>query len=93
MQPGHDVHRSHRPSSFTLRRPDWLHSETIAYVAVSLLILLASGLVGTEDGHQDYFRADQAWTLITILTLGYMLARGIAKAGNGRDRYGDRNRY
>lgn len=90
-QPHHDVHRgTHRPS---FRRPDWLKSELIAYIVVSLLILLASLVVGTGDNHTDYFRADRAWTLITFLTLGYMLSRGIAKAGNGRDRYDDSNRF
>lgn len=91
MQPGHTVHRTHRPN---LAMPGWLNAETIAYVAVSLLILLASLVVGTGDNHLDYFRADEAWTLITILTVGYMLARGIAKATNARDnRYDGPNRY
>ena len=94
MQPGHEVHRTHRPAT-NLRVPSWINGETIAYVAVSLLILLTSLVVGTGDGHLDYFRADRAWTLITILTVGYMLARGIAKATNARDnnRYGDANRF
>ncbi|MFD3723447.1 hypothetical protein [Streptomyces sp. NPDC058674] len=43
-------------------------------------------LVGTEEGHRDYFRADQAWMYIVILTVGYMLSRGLAKSGS-RDNY------
>ncbi|MCW2544312.1 MAG: sle [Frankiales bacterium] len=90
MQPGHEVHRTHRPAN--LKVPTWLNGETIAYVAVSLLILLTSLIVGTGDNHIDYFRADRAWTLITILTVGYMLSRGIAKATNDR-RYDGSGRY
>jgi len=28
------------------------------------------------------FDADQAWTLVAALTIGYMLSRGLAKAGS-----------
>lgn len=90
MVPGHDVRRAHRPA---MRRPNWLKSELVAYVAVSLFILLAAAIVGTSDDRADLFRAAHAWTLITALTIGYMLSRGIAKAGNGRDRYDDTNRF
>ncbi len=30
----------------------------------------------------DNFAADQAWTLVAALTIGYMLSRGLAKAGS-----------
>ena len=41
-------------------------------------ILVASFLVKTgQDGQRvDYFRADKAWWYITLLTIGYMIARG-----------------
>ncbi len=29
----------------------------------------------------DNFAADQAWTLVVVLTVGYMVSRGLAKAG------------
>jgi hypothetical protein len=40
--------------------------------------LLASFLVKTgQDGQRDdYFRADEAWWYITLLTIGYMVAGG-----------------
>jgi hypothetical protein len=28
------------------------------------------------------FAADQAWTLVAVLTVGYMISRGLAKAGS-----------
>jgi len=61
-------------------------SEFIAYLAAVAGVLLASYLVGTTDNHEDYFRADQAWFYVTLLTIGYMISRGLAKSGS-RERY------
>jgi len=68
-------------------------TEFIAYVAVFAGILLASFLVKTgQDGQRvDYFRADEAWWYITLLTIGYMVARGLAKSGS-REPYDDSDR-
>jgi hypothetical protein len=68
-------------------------TELIAYVVVSAGILLASFLVKTgQDGQRpDYFRADEAWWYITLLTIGYMVARGLAKSGS-RELYDDDRR-
>ncbi|MFD3875047.1 hypothetical protein [Streptomyces sp. NPDC058623] len=51
-----------------------------------IAVLIASMVVGSEDGHRDYFRADMAWLYIVILTFGYMISRGLAKSGS-RDHY------
>jgi hypothetical protein len=61
-------------------------TEFIAYMVAVLGVLLASQLVGTEDNHTDYFRADRAGFYIVLLTIGYMISRGLAKAGS-RDAY------
>ncbi len=61
-------------------------TEFFAYIGAVVGVLLASQLVGTEDGHDDYFRADRAWFYVVLLTIGYMLARGFAKSGS-RDYY------
>ena len=68
-------------------------TELIAYVMVFVGILLASFLVKTgQDGQRvDYFRADKAWWYITLLTIGYMIARGLAKSGS-REPYDDDRR-
>jgi len=42
--------------------------------------------VGSEDGHDDYFRADRAWFYVVLLTIGYLVSRGLAKSGS-RDCY------
>jgi len=64
-------------------------TELAAYVLAVLGVLLASWLVGTSDGHSDYFRADRAWFFVTLLTIGYMVSRGLAKAGS-REPYDER---
>lgn len=51
------------------------------YLAAIAAILIASQAVGTNVNHSDYFRADKAWFFITLLTLGYLGSRGLAKAG------------
>jgi hypothetical protein len=58
-------------------------TEFISYVAVLAAILIA-GLV-TDDGAGG-FGAEKVWLFATILTVGYMVSRGLAKAGS-RDPY------
>jgi hypothetical protein len=45
-------------------------------------VLIASSLVSTTDAHKDYFRADRAWLYVVILSVGYMVSRGLAKSGS-----------
>jgi hypothetical protein len=61
-------------------------TEFFVYVLAVVGVLLASLLVGHNDGHEDYFRADRAWWYIALLTIGYMVSRGLAKSGS-RDAY------
>jgi len=86
-----DTHRAARRLS-TETKASYKTTELLAYLACVVGVLLASQLVGSEDGHDDYFRADRAWLYIVLLTIGYMISRGLAKAGS-RDPYdadGDR---
>ena len=64
-------------------------TELIAYVAAVLAVALTAFVVG-DDGENtaDPFSAEQALRYITFLTIGYMIARGLAKSGtrgNARD--------
>jgi hypothetical protein len=52
------------------------------YIAAVAAILIASDVVGTASDHGDYFRADRAWLYIVILTIGYLVSRGLAKSGS-----------
>jgi hypothetical protein len=58
-------------------------TELIAYVVVSVAVLIASAMVDAED-----FGAQDAWFLVTLLTIGYLISRGLAKSGS-RDYYDD----
>jgi hypothetical protein len=68
-------------------------TEFFAYVAVLAGVLIAAAVVDDAAGG---FGARQAWLYATILTVGYMVSRGLAKSGS-RDPYwseqdGDRDR-
>ena len=69
-------------------------TEFFAFVAMVVAILIAGNSIEGEEGGADFFAADKVWLYITILTVGYMVSRGIAKSGV-RDPYwderGDRN--
>jgi hypothetical protein len=52
------------------------------YIAAVAGVLIASAVVDTTRQHVDYFRADRAWLYIILLTAGYLLSRGLAKAGS-----------
>jgi len=60
-------------------------TEFMVYVVAVLGVLIASFLVDTTDAHEDYFRADRAWFYVVLLTIGYMVSRGLAKAGTRHD--------
>jgi hypothetical protein len=63
-------------------------SEFVAYVLAVTAILIAGNAIEAEEGGNDFFTADKVWLYIALLTIGYMLSRGIAKAGV-RDPYSD----
>ena len=54
--------------------------EFIAYVAMVAGVLIAAAVVDEADG--GGLGAKQAWLYVTILTVGYMVSRGLAKAGS-----------
>ena len=61
-------------------------TELIAYVFGVVGVLIASALVDASD-----FGAQEAWFYVSLLTIGYMVSRGLAKSGS-RDFYDDDNR-
>ena len=60
-------------------------TELYAYVAVLVGVLVAGAVTNGDDG-PDHLIARQAWLFAVILTVGYMLSRGLAKSGS-RDPY------
>jgi hypothetical protein len=63
----------------TETKPAIKTSEFYAFVVVLICILIAGDNVG--GGGADPFRANSVWLYATILTVGYMISRGLAKAG------------
>src|SRR5947209_11125498 len=72
----HDGRRPRRLSTET--KSAFLTTEFWMYLAAVAGVLIASLLVKSADGHADYFRADRAWLLIVVLTVGYMISRGLS---------------
>jgi hypothetical protein len=60
-------------------------TEFWAYVVVLLGVLIAGAAIdqGTEG---DPLKGDKIWLYVVILTVGYMISRGLAKSGS-RDPY------
>ncbi len=65
-------------------KPSYKTTELIIYVLAVIGVLIASNVVGdraNNDG-SDIFAADKAWWYITLLTIGYLVSRGLAKSGS-----------
>ena len=58
-------------------------TELTVYALAVLGVLIASALVTDAS-----FGADHAWRYVTYLTVGYLISRGLAKAGS-REPYRD----
>jgi hypothetical protein len=69
-------------------------SEWWTYLVIVVAILIAGNSIEGEEGGADFFAADKVWLYVTILTVGYLISRGLSKSGV-RDPYwderGDRN--
>ena len=52
-------------------------TELIAYVVAVLAVLVASAVTDSSD-----FGTQEAWFYVTLLTIGYMVSRGLAKSGS-----------
>jgi hypothetical protein len=65
-------------------KPSFKTTELIVYVVSVLGVLIASLVVDVnEDGQR--FSAYQGWFLVTLLTIGYLISRGLAKSGSRDD--------
>jgi hypothetical protein len=75
------------------RRPRRLSTETkaafkttefFAFLGAVVAVLIAAAVIDNNDA--GGFGARQAWLYVTVLTVGYMVSRGLAKSGS-RDPY------
>jgi hypothetical protein len=81
--------------SLARRGPSRLETETkhsskttefYAYVAATIGVLIAGLVTKAGDGHDDRLSAHDTWLLVAVLTVGYMISRGLSKSGS-RDPY------
>jgi hypothetical protein len=56
-------------------------TEFIAYVVILVGLFIASAVVDNGDDGEG-FGAQDAWFYATLLTIGYMISRGLAKSGS-----------
>jgi hypothetical protein len=75
-----------RPGSET--KPAIRTTEFYIFLASVGGVLLAAQLVGRDAAGVDPFRANTAWFLITLLSIGYLASRGLSKAGSSWRRHG-----
>ena len=62
-------------------KPSFKTTELIVYVLTVIGVLIASWVVDSnEDGQR--FSAYNGWFLVTLLTIGYLISRGLAKSGS-----------
>ncbi|WDZ87724.1 hypothetical protein [Micromonospora cathayae] len=78
----HDGRREPALAPGTETKNAFRTTEFWVYVAAVVGVLAASQLVGQNAAGVDIFRAPQAWFFITLLTIGYLGSRGLAKAGS-----------
>jgi hypothetical protein len=74
-------HTDDRPARrlVTETKASFKTTEFMAYVAIVIGVLIAAAVVDQADA--GGLGARQAWLYVTILTVGYMISRGLAKAG------------
>jgi len=80
-----DVERSEPRRLTTETKSAFKTTELVVYVAAVVGVLIASAVI--DNGNEgEGFGARSAWLYVTLLTIGYMVSRGLAKAGS-RDAY------
>jgi hypothetical protein len=73
---------------FTETKAAFKTTEFFAMIAIIVGILIAAASIGASEGHPDRFTASQAWLYVSIVAVGYMVSRGLAKSGS-REPYSD----
>ena len=77
--PSHERRDVHRRLQ-TETKASFKTTEFFAYLAAVAGVLIAAAVVDETSG--GGFGAKPAWMYVTILTVGYMVSRGLAKSGS-----------
>lgn len=83
---GSPVHRTSTETKAAFKT-----TEFFAYLALALAIVVTAFVVDGDSDSADPFNAEQAIRYLTFLTIGYLVSRGLAKAGS-REPYTDHRR-
>ena len=75
--------KSSRASRFTTETKEATKTTELIAFVVAVIGVAVTAFAVDEDPD---FGAERAWLYITILTVGYMISRGLAKAGS-HERY------
>ncbi|MEV4710298.1 hypothetical protein [Micromonospora sp. NPDC049374] len=78
----HDGHREPTPAPGTETKQSFLTTEFWIYAAAVTAVVIAAFWRGTTAYGLNLNNPGQAWFFITLLTLGYLGSRGLAKAGS-----------
>ena len=73
-------HRGPARRRSTETKASFKTTEFFAYMVAVVGVLIAAGVV--DESNAGGFGAQQAWLYVTILTVGYMVSRGLAKSGS-----------
>ncbi len=76
VRDGNRVERVQVRSNVDETKASLMTTEFWAMVAVVVAILIAASRL-------DHFTGQEAWTLVSVVAVGYMVSRGLAKAGSG----------
>jgi hypothetical protein len=82
--------RSVRVPRSTETKASFKTTEFIAFLVVLAGIFIAGAVTKAGANANDVFRAHQVWLYATILTVGYMISRGLAKSGSREPYTNDR---
>jgi hypothetical protein len=81
-----DLHRNVSVRKSTETKAAFKTTELMAFVGMVIAVVIAGAIVDQSDA--GGLGARQVWLYVTILTVGYMISRGLAKSGS-RDPYTD----
>jgi hypothetical protein len=65
-------------------------TELMAYIAAVVAVLIAGAVV--DESNVGGLGGRQVWLYVTLLTVGYMISRGLAKSGSRDPYWDDRDR-
>jgi hypothetical protein len=85
----HDRERHAPVRKSTETKAAFKTTELMAYVAAVIAVLIAGAVI--DESNAGGLGGKQVWLYVTILTVGYMVSRGLAKSGS-RDPYTDDQR-